>query len=257
MPSSRGISAALAASARGISAALAASAGVFGLVPGSVTAGTGAAPAPSPGWHSPSRLDVVQDRLKRSDASSPVRAAQPSRWRRPEQAGEVGGRRNGWRFEAIRARNSASTQTATTARSYDEALVAAINHVRARQGLATLRRSERLDEAAELHSRNMGRRGFFAHESADGSAFWKRVEQFYGSDGFGYWAVGENLIWGSPDLDIDEAIEGWMDSPAHRANMLSREWREIGLASIRLDSAPGVYGGRSVTIVTCEFGVRR
>ncbi|MBD0348079.1 MAG: CAP domain-containing protein [Thermoleophilia bacterium] len=224
---------------------------------GSVNAGTGGAASPSLRWHSPSRIDVVRERLKRSDAAPSLPAPQTTRWRRPGQGSDVGVRRNRWRATAIRPRRSARTQTATATRGYDEALVAAINEVRARHGLVALRRSDRLEAAAELHSRNMGRRGVFEHESAGGTPFWKRVEQFYASRGFGYWAVGENLIWGSPELSIDQAIQGWMNSPAHRANMLSREWREVGLASVRLESAPGVYGGRAVTIVTCDFGVRR
>ncbi len=202
---------------------------------GSVNAGTGGAPATSLRWHSPSRMDVVRNRLKHFAAAPALRAAERTRW----------------------PRSSARTQTATATRGYDEALVAAINEVRARHGLVALRRSHRLEAAAELHSRNMGRRGVFEHESAGGTPFWKRVEQFYGSRGFGYWAVGENLVWGSPELSIEHAIQGWMNSPPHRANMLSREWREVGLASVRVESAPGVYGGRTVTIVTCDFGVRR
>ena len=239
---------------RAFVAALVVAAAALASVAGSVDAGTSAAPVPRSHWHPASRIDLVQDRLKRTEARPLGRARQPSRWRRPAQASEVAARRNAWRVAVTRPR---TTQTATETRNYDEALVVAINHVRARHGLSTLRRSDRLEEAADLHSRNMARRGFFAHESADGSPFWKRVEQFYGSQGFGYWAVGENLIWGSPELEVGEAIEGWMESSAHRANMLSREWREIGLASTRVESAPGVYGGRAVTIVTCEFGVRR
>jgi len=38
---------------------------------------------------------------------------------------------------------------------------------------------------------------------------------------------------------------------------LAREWREVGVAAEHFDSAPGPFGGRSVTIVTADFGVRR
>jgi uncharacterized protein YkwD len=47
-----------------------------------------------------------------------------------------------------------------------------------------------------------------------------------------------------------------MNSPPHRANLLSPRWREVGLAAVHVGRAPGVYGGREVTIVTADFGVR-
>jgi uncharacterized protein YkwD len=49
----------------------------------------------------------------------------------------------------------------------------------------------------------------------------------------------------------------WISSPPHLANLLSRQWRQIGISAIGSASAPGVYGGRRVTIITTDFGVRR
>jgi hypothetical protein len=39
--------------------------------------------------------------------------------------------------------------------------------------------------------------------------------------------------------------------------MLTARWRDIGLSAVHLTAAPGTYGGREVTIVTADFGVRR
>jgi uncharacterized protein YkwD len=47
-----------------------------------------------------------------------------------------------------------------------------------------------------------------------------------------------------------------MNSPEHRANLLNRKWREMGLSAVHEVNAPGVYGGDEVTIVTADFGVR-
>ena len=47
-----------------------------------------------------------------------------------------------------------------------------------------------------------------------------------------------------------------MNSPEHRANLLDRSWREVGLSAVHAASAPGVYGGDEVTIVTADFGFR-
>ena len=102
----------------------------------------------------------------------------------------------------------------------------------------------------------MGRFGYFEHESRDGSAFWKRVQRFYGAGSYGTWSVGENLLWSSGGVDASRALELWMESPAHRANILTPRWREVGLSAVTVAGAPGVYGGRDVVIITSDFGVR-
>jgi uncharacterized protein YkwD len=132
-----------------------------------------------------------------------------------------------------------------------------VNAIRAQHGLRPLRLSERLTAAADRHSREMARGGFFAHESADGSAFWKRIERFYGPAHFRHWSVGENLLWSSPDVDRASAMRMWMGSAPHRANLLTARWREIGVSAVHVASAPGVYGDQPVTIVTADFGVRQ
>jgi uncharacterized protein YkwD len=48
-----------------------------------------------------------------------------------------------------------------------------------------------------------------------------------------------------------------MLSPEHRRNLLNPDWRQIGLAALEVPSAPGLYVGLGVTIVTVDFGVRR
>jgi uncharacterized protein YkwD len=131
-----------------------------------------------------------------------------------------------------------------------------INQVRREHGLQPLKLSPALGAAAAQHSNEMGADGYFAHESVDGSAFWKRVVRWYPSRGRRSWTVGENLLWSSPDVSPAAAVTMWMNSPEHRANLLSRSWREIGLSAVHFDSAPGSYGGRPVTIVTADFGAR-
>jgi uncharacterized protein YkwD len=139
----------------------------------------------------------------------------------------------------------------------ERGVLSEVNALRAKHHLAPLRLNTRLGAAADTHSEAMARRGFFAHESPDGSAFWKRVRRFYGPRGFGYWSVGENLLWSSPDVDAAGALQMWLNSPEHRANLLTRRWREVGLSAVHSASAPGTFGGREVTIVTADFGVRR
>jgi uncharacterized protein YkwD len=139
----------------------------------------------------------------------------------------------------------------------EQGVLAAINGFRARHHLAPLRLNRNLSAAADTHSLAMARRGFFAHESADGSAFWKRVRRFYSDRGFARWSVGENLLWSSPDVDAAGALQMWLNSPPHRKNLLTPDWREIGLSAVHVSAAPGIFEGRETTILTADFGTRR
>ncbi|MGA9761554.1 MAG: CAP domain-containing protein [Gaiellaceae bacterium] len=131
-----------------------------------------------------------------------------------------------------------------------------LNRVRRAHDLAPLERSSRLAAAAAGHSRSMAAKGYFAHRSADDLLFWKRIKRFYPSSGYGYWEVGENLVWAAPELGAKRAVRMWMASPPHRVNLLNPRWRQIGLAAVHSSSAPGAYGDMAVTIVTADFGVR-
>jgi uncharacterized protein YkwD len=137
-------------------------------------------------------------------------------------------------------------------------VVQELNRVRGARGLRPLRARPALAAAARRHSLQMGHRGFFAHESADGTPFWRRIERFYGGHGFRSWAVGENIFWQSPaSTRAGSVVRSWLASPGHRANVLSREWRDVGVGAVSLPTAPGVFGGSAVTIVTVDFGKRR
>jgi uncharacterized protein YkwD len=235
-----------------------------GLPAGSIGAGSRAQSSTGHQWLGPARIDTDGGRLKQIPLGQPLNVPFENAWRQPAEAGDLTSRENVWRTQVIRpqvqhpaAAPAAQSQSAPgDGADYDGAIVDATNDIRGNRGLPALKVNAKLVAAAELHSNDMARRGYFAHESADGSAFWKRVQQFYPQGDASYWAVGENLIWSSPDLSVDGAMKGWMDSPGHRENILGKEWREIGCASAHLDSAPGVYGGRKVVIITCDFGVR-
>ena len=129
-----------------------------------------------------------------------------------------------------------------------------INAFRAQHGLATLRLNTQLTTAARAHTQQMAQKGYFAHESADGSVFWKRLHSFYASAHS--WSVGENLLWSSPGIDGARALKLWLASPEHRKNLENPRWREIGVSAVHAAQAPGVYHGLDVTIVTTDFGVR-
>ena len=155
-----------------------------------------------------------------------------------------------------RASRPHTTRTKSATTVLEGAVVARINLIRRRHGLRPLRSSGRLAAAAAYHSGDMARKGYFEHDSASGTPFWRRIERFYPSRGFRSWTVGENLLWASDTYGAAFAVREWMHSPPHRENILSRDWREVGIGAVIAPSAPGEYGGRTVTIVTADFGAR-
>jgi uncharacterized protein YkwD len=148
-------------------------------------------------------------------------------------------------------------RTTASLSRYEQDVLRAVNDLRADWGRSRLTMSAGLTEAAEFHTARMLRRGFFEHEAPGEASFWHRVERFYPSAGYEYWAVGENLAYGSPSLDPAEALHEWMQSPGHRKSLLSKAWREVGVAAVHVESAPGEYGGQAATVITLDLGVRR
>jgi uncharacterized protein YkwD len=141
--------------------------------------------------------------------------------------------------------------------SLDDSIVSQINVVRRAHGLRPLRASAQLHRSADGHSRAMATYGFFAHESRDGTVFWKRIRHDYPETGYRRWSVGENLAFSSGRLDAAEAVSMWMASPMHRKVLLTPNWRDVGISAIHVTSAPGDFGGDDVTLVTADFGIRR
>jgi uncharacterized protein YkwD len=141
-------------------------------------------------------------------------------------------------------------------KSVNHQVLAAVNRFRVAHGLVALRESSALDRSARQHSTEMGRRGYFGHSSADGTPFWKRIQHYYRSTGYSSWSVGENLLWASPSVSAAHALKMWIASPEHLKNLLTTQWRQIGISAVHVASAPGIFHGLPVTIITTDFGVR-
>jgi len=139
----------------------------------------------------------------------------------------------------------------------DTGVIQQVNVIRRQHELPPVKLNQSLAEAASAHSDEMASDGYFDHASFDGTAFWKRIGRWYGSGGYTYWSVGENLLWSSPETDAPKALRLWMASKPHRANILNAAWREIGVSAVHTSQGPGVYGGDPATIITVDFGVRR
>ena len=134
-----------------------------------------------------------------------------------------------------------SAQAASLTRS-EATLLRAVNVARTTHGLRALRVDTTLARAARAHSTDMLRHQYFAH-----GAFVQRLSAF-GARGP---HVGENLAWGVGSYATASAIvRSWLASPEHRANLLRRGFRRIGIGAVR-GSFQG-YGG--AVVVTADFG---
>ena len=149
-----------------------------------------------------------------------------------------------------------SSEPPTVVRPLQRAVMEQLNAVRREHGLLPLRVAAGLAAAAREHSLEMARLGYFSHSSAGGESFGRRIARFYRMGKRRHWAAGENLYWSSGEPDASAAVEAWLQSPEHRAILLRRDWRELGIGAVFVSAGIGIYGGAPVTIVTADFGAR-
>ncbi len=115
--------------------------------------------------------------------------------------------------------------------SLESKMIDLVNQERVSRGFKALTYDEKLRNVGRLHSGDMFKRGYFAHVSPEG----KNVADRADAAGVKYLVVGENLAL-APDLNL--AHNGLMNSPGHRANILSEDFGKIGIGI--MDG--GVYG---------------
>jgi uncharacterized protein YkwD len=150
----------------------------------------------------------------------------------------------------------ASAATTVRLQALNNDILTSLNATRASRKLRPLVLSDDLQRAASAHSRSMLDNGFFEHESKDGSPFSVRVKRYYRPGGYDSWSAGENLLYSTSEIDASTAIKAWLNSPMHRANMLSPTWREVGIGAFYASAAGGTFGGEATWVITMDFGTR-
>lgn len=136
-----------------------------------------------------------------------------------------------------------------------DAILCLVNKQRDQAGLGDLDRDKRLQKAAQRHNDQMDGTGCFDHACGGEADLDSRLRGVgYLVGGLTQWAYGENIAWGSRELGTPEAIvKAWMHSPPHRANILNRHFKEIGVGF----STGTPNGGREPGgIYTTDFGLR-
>lgn len=96
------------------------------------------------------------------------------------------------------------------------------NQYRIAQGLFVFKRVIELDRAAQLHNDYMVQIDNLTHNGENGRNIGKRVNEH----DYQWISVGENIAWGQNTPE--EVMNSWMNSSGHRANILSREYEDIG-----------------------------
>jgi len=123
-------------------------------------------------------------------------------------------------------------------------IIAFTNVERVKAGLPPLLQNAALSAGAEAKARDMIAKQYFAHVAPDGADIATLAETY----GYDYLNIGENLALGDFHSSID-VVTGWMNSPGHRANILNREFTEIGVAAVE-----GDWKGERVWFAVQEFG---
>jgi stress response protein SCP2 len=135
------------------------------------------------------------------------------------------------------------TQTPSELSDFQRGVVELTNVERARHGLRPLLPQPQLTACAQAFSADMITRAFFSHTDPDGREPWDRAV----AAGYLYSRIGENIACGQETPA--EVVQGWMDSPGHRKNILTPEFTEIGVGYV----TGGPYG----TSWTQVFGTPR
>ena len=113
----------------------------------------------------------------------------------------------------------------------EEEMLRLLNEERVSRGFEPVVMDKRLRELARDYSKDMFQRGYFSHYNPEGLSPFDRMEQY----GISYLYAGENLAL-APSVEL--AHQGLMNSPGHRANILSPNFKRIGIGVM----SGGIYG---------------
>lgn len=124
-----------------------------------------------------------------------------------------------------------------------ENIINLTNQSRLQFGQSILTENSILDKAAQAKADDMLAKGYFAHVTPEGKTPWS----FITTAGYNYLIAGENLAVNFTEAENVETA--WMNSPGHRANILNKDFQEIGIGI-----SQGDYQGHNAIFVVQEFG---
>lgn len=129
---------------------------------------------------------------------------------------------------------SKPAQPAQSNDSYVNEILRLVNEHRAEHGLSALTLDSDLNKVAKIRAQEITEK--FDHARPNGTFFYDMMDEM----GIDYRSVGENIAAGY--LTAEEVVDAWMNSEGHRANILSANFKQIGIAATyKEDSEYEIY----------------
>lgn len=125
--------------------------------------------------------------------------------------------------------------TLTDIKAYENEVVRLTNVERSKNGLPALAQNWELSRVARYKSADMAAKGYFSHQSPTYGSPFTMMQNF----GIRFSAAGENIAYGQ--RTPQEVVNAWMNSPGHRANILSRSYSQIGVGFARNSSGTAYW----------------
>lgn len=129
---------------------------------------------------------------------------------------------------------SASPSTSGDYSAFQKKVVDLVNAERSKAGLKPLKMNTQLSKTATLKSQDMAKNNYFDHNSPTYGSPFDMMKQY----GISYRTAGENIAMGQ--TSPEQVMQGWMNSPGHRANILNSSFTQIGVG-IAKNSAGRLY----------------
>jgi len=150
----------------------------------------------------------------------------------------------------------AAAPASVSLNTYEKQLVKCLNKERTDRHLAKLHLNAKLVDSARAHSTDMGALQYFDHDSPSGETWSQRIlSHGYTREGYKTWKTGENIAWGSGLYSSPVAIvDSWMNSPMHRAVILAKDFRDVGVGAVSCNGYASIDG--MVWFFTLDLGRR-
>ncbi|MBQ1620377.1 MAG: SafA/ExsA family spore coat assembly protein [Oscillospiraceae bacterium] len=114
----------------------------------------------------------------------------------------------------------------TSVRAYEQEVIRLVNVERAKAGLKALTEDWELSRVARYKSQDMHDLRYFSHTSPTYGSPFDMMKAF----GIRYRTAGENIAMGYRTPAA--VVQGWMNSPGHRANILNASYTKIGVGYV-------------------------
>ena len=144
---------------------------------------------------------------------------------------------------------AAADDAVAPAASQTRAIACLVNWARRQEGRAGLLRRSALRRAAELKGQSVASCGQFSHTPCGAP-----ITSGVNASGYRYATFGENLFAATGSVTPRQVVTAWLNSPPHRANMLSGRFRHVGAAPVQ---AIGLLGGADAVVWTATFASPR